>query len=309
MSEDVLVRPEVTVTEQKVLPETIDYCLSVGGEFVKTRDFWRRSLTKLVKSYQWKAAELRGEDISNINILYTGEELPSETIDYVLDKYRKVVSILGYERREIPSLSIIIDPSPVSYANAGAFACPEESMLWIKTGGFNLAHEINHLITAASPCCSSDFLWEGLSGFVEWKAKTSEERVRDSVDDYELVARQFIHDPHVADEIGKEGIDVEFPREELMAAKIFGGLFFHTLVEDFGLTTQQIGKAWKETTFFESVSGWVKSIGLDPKKVELAWMRRIKLPLPDLMVESRRVTPEDFFAYFVRTWRDRLGLA
>jgi len=308
MSEGVDAQPGVTIDQGEVLPETLEYCLDLGRDYLEARDIFGRSLEGELKSYEWRAAEVRGKNLPSINIYHTGETVPSEVIDKVLEKYERVRDILGYEEGNLPAFSVFIDPSAIGYAEAaGAFADSRENMIWVKSKGLGLAHEITHLMTAFNPCYDSDFLREGICAFVEWRAKTTEERKRDFVDDYELIARQFIHDPQVADEIGKEGIDVDFPKEELMAAKIFGGLFFHTLVEDFGLTTQQIGRHWKETTRFENVSGWVESMGLDPKKVASVWMKRIKSPLPGLALGSRSV--EHTLRFFAEIWRTRLGLA
>ena len=291
--------------DQKVLPETIEQCLALSPQYLAARDFFGRKLKKELKARQWTALEIRNTDLPDLNIYHTKAELSAEALEPIFAKLRKVISILGYAKEELPFFSILLDPSTVSYQAAGAFANVSERMIWVKDKGLSLPHEFTHIITLFMSYPDSDVLVEGISAFVEWESKTEEEKAADYADNYQIIARQFIKEPAIAAKIDTQGLDVQFDDDELMAAKMFGGLLFHTLCQDFSLTSQEIGKHWKTTSQFNSVSEWLESIGLDSKEVELAWKRR----MAGKDVEQNPQNQISLLRFFIDTWKARLGIS
>ncbi len=293
------------VFEQKVLPETIEECLALNAEYLEARDFFGRRLEKKLRNRQWSALEIRNTDLPDFNVFHTQTEFSPQQLEPILAKLKKVVSILGYKKEELPVFSIWLDPLTISYKDAGAFANVDERMIWVKDKGLSLAHEFTHIVALSIAYPNSNMLVEGISAFVEWESETEKERATNYADNYQIISRQFINNPRIASKIEKQGLDVEFGDDELMTAKMFGGLLFHTLCQDFGLTNQEIGRHWRDTTKHNSVSEWIESMGLDKNAVEAAWKKRIT----EAKIEQGSQSRVSILRFFIDTWKTRLGIS
>lgn len=263
---------------QRVLSETV--ADKVGGSPWSIGGQLSEELMKL----KWTGIEHRDDpNLPAINFLVPeatekSEDLTS-VVAKVLERARLLVDLFGYQKEDLKSLNVLIDPVEIRYDNAKALYQVKERNLFIKKAknGLGVDHELVHWITLGlfdygqEP--ESLLLWEGIAGYVSWRIKTAEERSAFPIEDYWEGATFFAVNS-LRDNLSLDMDYLDVP------SRCFGGMLFEVLNEEFerqekGTGMRKIAQFWRTANRYPKVSAWIESMGLSAGEIEGKWKDKI----------------------------------
>lgn len=263
---------------QRVLPETIAH-MAEGSPWV----IGGKLSEELIRQ-KWIGIEHRDDpNLPAINFLVPeatekSEDLTS-VVEKVLERARLLVDLFGYQKEDLKSLNVLIDPVDIRYDGVKALYQVRERNLFIKMAekGLGVDHELAHWITLGlfkygqEP--ESLLLWDGIAGYISWRIKTSEERSAFPIEDYRKIATILATNSFRSNEsFDKNYNDI--------ANRGFGGILFEVLDEEFerqkkGTGMKKIAQFWRTANRYKKVSEWIESTGLSAGKIEGKWRDKI----------------------------------